>query len=114
MIVWGMCSWSDMEHLMRLDTVLVDDTYVNILPDHIFLSTVPCNGLEEFLKAFHTSRIIEGLLLEHYSDFKHLRITRISPGVNIIEHIWDAMQHAVWKRYLRTLTLRNLWIAVQK
>lgn len=34
-MVWGVCSWSDMGPLMRLDTTLIAVTYVNILSDHL-------------------------------------------------------------------------------
>ncbi|GFX39627.1 transposable element Tcb2 transposase [Trichonephila clavipes] len=49
-MVWGVCSWCDMGPLIRLDTTLTDDRYVDILSDqlHPFMSIVHSDGLGEF------------------------------------------------------------------
>ncbi|GFV68805.1 transposable element Tcb2 transposase [Trichonephila clavipes] len=49
-MVWGMCSWGDMEPLLCLDATLTGDRYASILSDHLhtFMSIVPSDGLGEF------------------------------------------------------------------
>ncbi|GFX23587.1 transposable element Tcb2 transposase [Trichonephila clavipes] len=49
-IVWGLCSWRDMEPLIHLDMTLIGDRYVSILSDHLhlFMSIVHSDGLWEF------------------------------------------------------------------
>ena len=61
-MVWGVCIWSDMGHLMYLDTTLTGDTYVRILADHMhtFMSIVQSHELEYFQQdnaTSHTSKI---------------------------------------------------------
>ncbi|GFX43162.1 transposable element Tcb2 transposase [Trichonephila clavipes] len=71
MMVWGVCSWRNMEPLIRLTC----DRYVSILSDllHPFMSIVHSDGLGELQQGNatpHTSRIhIEGLQ-EHSSEFR--------------------------------------------
>ncbi|GFW36471.1 transposable element Tcb2 transposase [Trichonephila clavipes] len=49
-MVCGVCSWRDIEPLIRLDTTLKGDRYVSILSDHLhpFMSIVHSDGLGEF------------------------------------------------------------------
>ena len=99
-MVWGVCSWRDMGPLIRLDTTLTGDRYVSILSDHLhpFMSIVHSDGLGQFQQdnaTPHTSRIVTKWLQEHSSDFRHFCWPLKSPDMNIIEHIWDALQRAV-------------------
>ena len=65
------------------------------------MSIVHSDGLGQFQQdnaTPHTSRIVTKWLQEHSSDFRHFRWPPKSPDMNIIEHIWDALQRAVQKR----------------
>ena len=114
-MVWGVC-WRDMGPLIRLDTTLTGDSYVSILSDHLhpFMSIVHSDGLGQFQQdnaTPHTSRIATKWLQEHSSDFRHFRWPPKSPDMNIIEHIWDALQRAVQKKSPPPLTPTYLWTA---
>ncbi|GFX91094.1 transposable element tcb2 transposase [Trichonephila clavipes] len=96
------------------------DRYVSILSDLLpsFMSIVHSDGLGEFQQAntaTHTSRIDTEWLQKHSSEFRHFRWPPKSPDINIIEYIWDALQHAVQKRSPPNppLTLIDLWTARQ-
>ncbi|GFU65865.1 DDE_3 domain-containing protein [Trichonephila clavipes] len=61
-MVWGVCNWLDVGPLIRLDTTVIGDRYVRILPNHMdpFMSIVHSEGLGEFQQdnvTPHTSRI---------------------------------------------------------
>ncbi|GBN37511.1 Transposable element Tcb2 transposase [Araneus ventricosus] len=117
-MVWGVCNWRDMGPLIRLDTTLTGDRYVSILSGHLhpFMSIVYSDGLGEFQQdnaTPHTSRIATEWLQEHSSDFRHFRWPPKSSDMNIIEHIWDALQRAVQKRSHHPLTPTDLWTALQ-
>ncbi|GFV53813.1 uncharacterized protein TNCV_1592361 [Trichonephila clavipes] len=61
-MVCGVCSWRDMEPLIRLYTILTGERYVSILSDHLdpFMFIVHSNGLGEFQQdneTPHNSRI---------------------------------------------------------
>ncbi|GFX51566.1 transposable element Tcb2 transposase [Trichonephila clavipes] len=73
---WGVCSWRDMGPLIRLDTTLTGDKYQD--------NAAP-----------HTSRIATEVIQEHSSEFRHFHWQPKSPDMNIIEHIWNALQRAV-------------------
>ncbi|GBL93571.1 hypothetical protein AVEN_63703-1 [Araneus ventricosus] len=80
------------------------------------MSIVHSEGLGEFQQDYatpHTSRIATEWLQEHSSDFRHFRWKPKSPDMNIIEHIWDALQRAVEKRSPPPLTPTDLWTALQ-
>ncbi|GBM40856.1 hypothetical protein AVEN_6919-1 [Araneus ventricosus] len=92
-----------MEPLIRLETTLTDDRYLNILPDHLhsFMSIVHSDGLGQFQQdnaTPHASRVATKWLQEHSSDFRHFHWQPKSPEKNIIEDIRDALLHAVEKR----------------
>ncbi|GFW68124.1 HTH_Tnp_Tc3_1 domain-containing protein [Trichonephila clavipes] len=117
-IVWGVCSWRDLGHLICLDTTLTGDRYVSILSDlmHLLMSIVHSDGLEEFQQenaTSHTSTIDIEWLQEHFSEFRHFRWPPESPDINIIEYIWDTLQHAVRKRSPPPLTPNDLWTVLQ-
>ncbi|GFW01882.1 transposable element Tcb2 transposase [Trichonephila clavipes] len=116
-MVWGVCSWRYIP-LMHLDVTLTGDRYVSILSDHLhpLMSTVHAHGLGELQQdnaTPHTSRIATEWLLEHSSEYKHFHWPLKSPGMNIIEYIWDVLQSAVQKRSLHSLTPTHLWTAQQ-
>ncbi|GFV71314.1 transposable element Tcb2 transposase [Trichonephila clavipes] len=76
MMVSGVCSWTDMGPLMRLDTTLSCDRYVSILSDHLhpFMYIVHSVGLGEFKQGSvtpHKSRIATVWLQEHSFEFRH-------------------------------------------
>ncbi|GFW46812.1 transposable element tcb2 transposase [Trichonephila clavipes] len=50
-----------------------------------------------------------GSLVEHSFEFRLFRWPPKSPDMNIIEYIWDALQHAVQKRSPLPLTPTDLW-----
>ncbi|GFU38402.1 transposable element Tcb2 transposase [Trichonephila clavipes] len=120
-LIWSMCSWRDMGHLIRLDTILTGDRYVSILSDHLhtFMSIVHSVGLGVFQQDnvnSHTSRIATEWIQwiqEHSSEVRHFRWPPKSPDMNIIEYIWDALQRAVQKRSPPPLTPTYLWIVLQ-
>ena len=61
-MVWGVCSCSDMGPLISLDMTLTGDMYIHILDDHLhpFMSNVHSDGLRQFEQdnvISHTSRI---------------------------------------------------------
>ncbi|GFS81101.1 transposable element Tcb2 transposase [Trichonephila clavipes] len=99
-MVWGMCSWRDMEPLILLDMTMRGDRYVSILFDqlHRFMSIVHSDGHGEFQQnnaTPHTSRIATEWLQEHSLEFRHFSWPAKSPDMNIIEYIWDVLQRAV-------------------
>ncbi|GFW41958.1 transposable element Tcb1 transposase [Trichonephila clavipes] len=117
-MVWAVCSWRDMGPLIRLDTTLAGDRYVSILSDHLhpFMSIANSDGLWEFRQKNatpHTSRIATYWFQEHSSEFRHFRWPSKTPDMNIVEYIWNALQHAVQKRYHPPLTPTDLWRAQQ-
>ncbi|GFX90534.1 DDE_3 domain-containing protein [Trichonephila clavipes] len=61
----------------------------------------------------HTSRIATEWLQKHSSKFRYFRWRPKSPDMNIIEHILDALQCAIQKRYPPPLTPTGLWTALQ-
>ena len=116
-MVWGVCSWRDMGLQILLDTTLTSYRHIIILSDHLhpFISIVHSDGLGEFKQdnaTPHTSRIVTQWLQKHSSDFIHFLWPPKSPDMNIIEHIWDALQCAVQKRSPPPLTPTHLWTAL--
>ncbi|GBM00918.1 hypothetical protein AVEN_151377-1 [Araneus ventricosus] len=61
----------------------------------------------------HASRVTTKWLQEHSSDFRHFHWLPKSPGMNIIEDIWDATLHAVEKRSPPPRTPMDLLTALQ-
>ncbi|GFS90864.1 transposable element Tcb2 transposase [Trichonephila clavipes] len=112
-MVRGMCSWHDMGPLICLDTTLTVDRHARILPDHLdqFMSIVNSDGLEEFQQdnvTPHTFRIASEWLQEHSFEFRHFHWPPKSLDMNIIECIWDALQHALQQRSPPPLTPTDL------
>ncbi|GBN20775.1 hypothetical protein AVEN_109182-1 [Araneus ventricosus] len=102
-IIWDVCSWSDMGPLIRLETTLTGDRYLRILSDHLytFMSIVHSDGLGQFQRdnaTSHASRVATKWLQEHSSDFRHFHWPPKSPEMSNIEDIRDALLHAVEKR----------------
>ncbi|GFW33947.1 transposable element Tcb2 transposase [Trichonephila clavipes] len=113
-MVWGLCSWSDMGPLIRLHTTLTGEWYVSIL--HPFMSIVHSGGLGECKQdnaTPHTSRVATDWLQEHFAEFRHFRWPPKSPDMSIIEHISDVLQRAVQKRSPPPLTPTDLSTALQ-
>ncbi|GBM70262.1 hypothetical protein AVEN_270835-1 [Araneus ventricosus] len=86
--------------LIHLETILTSEMYLSILSDHLhsFMSTVHSDGLGRFQQdnaTPHKLRIATKWLREHSSGFRHFHWPPKSPGMNIIEDIWDALLHAV-------------------
>ncbi|PRD23477.1 UNVERIFIED_CONTAM: hypothetical protein NCL1_46232 [Trichonephila clavipes] len=91
-MVWGVCSWRDMGPLIRLDTTLTGDRYLNILSDHLhpFMFIVYSDGLGEFQQdhaTTHTSRIGKERLQENSSEFRQFCWPPKFPDMNVIEYI---------------------------
>ncbi|GFX79593.1 transposable element Tcb2 transposase [Trichonephila clavipes] len=99
-MVWGVCSWRDMGPLMRLDTTLTSDRYINILSDHLhpFMSIVHSDG--------HWGISAEQCGIPHFqncyrvaldsSEFRQFRWSPKSSDRNIIEYIWnDFISYAI-------------------
>ncbi|GBN81633.1 hypothetical protein AVEN_53884-1 [Araneus ventricosus] len=61
----------------------------------------------------HTSRLATKWLQEHFSNFRQFHCPPKSPGMNIIEPIWVALQCAVQKRSSPPGTPMDLRIALQ-
>ncbi|GFX50772.1 transposable element Tcb2 transposase [Trichonephila clavipes] len=80
-MVWGMCSWRDMEPPIRLDTTPTGDSV----------------------------QLQQKRLQEYSSEFRHFRWPPKFQDMTIIEHIWDALQRAVRKRFSPPLTSTDLW-----
>ncbi|GBO30494.1 hypothetical protein AVEN_216979-1 [Araneus ventricosus] len=102
-MVLDVCSWRDMEPLIRLETTLIGDRYLSILPDHLhsFMSIVHSDRLGLFQQdnaAPQASRVATKWLQGHSSDFKHFHGPPKSPEMNIIEDIRDALLHAIENR----------------
>ncbi|GBN79645.1 hypothetical protein AVEN_182860-1 [Araneus ventricosus] len=62
-MVWDVCSWRDMEPLIRLETTLTGDRYLSILSDHLhsLMSIVHSDGLGQFQQdnaTPHASRVV--------------------------------------------------------
>ncbi|GFV90335.1 transposable element Tcb2 transposase [Trichonephila clavipes] len=117
-MVWSVCSCRNMGPLIRLGMALTSEMYVSILSDHLhpFMSIVHSDRLGEFQQhntTLHTSRIAIEWLQEHSFEFRHFRRPPKSPGMNIVEYIWDALQHAVQKRSPPGLIPTDLWTALQ-
>jgi transposase len=117
-MVWGVCSWHALGPLVRLETTLTGARYVSILSDHLhpFMSCVHSDGLGRFQQdnaTPHTSKVATTWLQEHSSEFELLRWPPKSPDMNIIEHIWDALQRAVQHRSPSPRTPSQLWTALQ-
>ncbi|GBL84774.1 Transposable element Tcb2 transposase [Araneus ventricosus] len=99
-MVWCVCSWLDMGPLIRLETTPTGDS-LPLKATHPFKSIVCSDGFGQFQQdnsSPHTSRVATEWPQEHSSDLRHFHWPPKSPNMNIIEHIWDAMQYAVQKR----------------
>ncbi|GBM22754.1 hypothetical protein AVEN_196121-1 [Araneus ventricosus] len=95
--------------LIRLETALTGDRYATILYDHLypFMSIVYSDGSGQFQQdnaTAHTSRFVTEWLQEYISHIRHFHRPSKSPDVNIIEHIWYALQLTVQKRSPPPLT----------
>ncbi|GBM38139.1 hypothetical protein AVEN_1530-1 [Araneus ventricosus] len=104
--------------LIRLETTLTGDRYLSNLHDHLhsFMSIVHSDGLGQFQQdnaTPHASRIATKWLQEHSSDFRHFHWPPKSPGMNIIEDIWDALLHADEKRSPSLRTPMDFLAALQ-
>ncbi|GBL93018.1 hypothetical protein AVEN_54651-1 [Araneus ventricosus] len=102
-MVWDVCSWRDMGPLIRLETTLTGDMYLNILSDHLysFMSIVHSDGLGQFQQdnaILHASRVATKWLQEHSSDFRHFHWPPKSP-----EMISGMPCCMLLRRYLRHL-----------
>ncbi|GBL80290.1 hypothetical protein AVEN_92216-1 [Araneus ventricosus] len=116
--VWDVCSCRDMGLLIRLETTLTGDRYLNILSDHLhsFMSIVHSDRLGQFQQDNATpqaSRVATKWLQEHFSDFRPFHWPPKSPEINIIEDILDALLHAVEDRSPPCRTPMDLLIALQ-
>ncbi|GFV55591.1 transposable element Tcb2 transposase [Trichonephila clavipes] len=94
LMVWGICSWRDMEPLIRLDTTLTGDRYVSILSDllHPFVYIVHSVRLREFQQdneTPHATRSATDWLQEHSDELRHFHWPPKSPDMNNIEYISD-------------------------
>ncbi|GFT30860.1 transposable element tcb2 transposase [Trichonephila clavipes] len=94
------------------------DGYLSILSDqlHPFMSIVHSNGLGEFQQdnaTPHTSRIATEWLQENSSEYRRFCWQPKSPDMNIIEHIWKAIQRAVQKRFSPLFTPIDFLTALQ-
>ncbi|GFW49642.1 transposable element Tcb2 transposase [Trichonephila clavipes] len=115
-MVWGVCTWSDVGPLIRLDTSLTDDRYLSILSDYLRPFIVYSDKFGEFQQdnaTPHTSRIATKWLQELSSEFRHFKRSPKSQDMNIIEYIWDALQHAVQMRSPPPLIFTDLWTVLQ-
>ncbi|GBL83399.1 hypothetical protein AVEN_110703-1 [Araneus ventricosus] len=90
-MVWGMCSWRDMGPLIRLKTTLIAGQ---------------CGTP-------HGLKVATELFQEHSSDFRHFQWPPKTPDMNFIEHIYNALQRAVQKRFPPPRTPMNLLTALQ-
>ncbi|GBN44482.1 hypothetical protein AVEN_200274-1 [Araneus ventricosus] len=104
--------------MIRLETTLTGDRYLSILSDHLhsFMSIMHSDGLGQFQQENatpHASRVATKWLQEHSSDFRHFHWPPNSPGINIIEDIWDVMLYAVEKRSPPPRTPMDLLTALQ-
>ena len=117
-MVWGVCSFRDIGPLILLQMTLIGKRYVTILSDHLqtFMSIVHSGRLGQFEQdnaTPHTSRVATEWVQEYSSDFRQFHWPPKSPDMNIIEHVWDALQRAVQKRSPPPLTAMELWTALQ-
>ncbi|GBN26651.1 hypothetical protein AVEN_61419-1 [Araneus ventricosus] len=77
---------------------------------------VPSDGLGQFQHETatpHASRVATKWLQEQSSDFRHFHWPPKSPGMNIIEDIWDALLNVVEKRSPQPCTSMDLLTALQ-
>ncbi|GBM35740.1 hypothetical protein AVEN_108943-1 [Araneus ventricosus] len=104
--------------LIRLETTLTNDRYLNILSDHLytFMPIVHSDGLGQFQQdnaTPHASRLATKWPQEHSSDFRHFHWQPKSPEMNIIEDIRDALLHAIEMSSPPPLTPMDLLTALQ-
>ncbi|GBN54567.1 hypothetical protein AVEN_110488-1 [Araneus ventricosus] len=104
--------------LIRLETTLTGERYLSILSDnlHSFMSIVNSDGLGRFQldnATPHALRIATKWLQEYFSDFRYFHWSPKSPGMNIIENIWEALLHTVEKRSPSPRTPMDLLTALQ-
>ncbi|GBM11381.1 hypothetical protein AVEN_249130-1, partial [Araneus ventricosus] len=112
-MVWDVCSWSDMGHLIRLEAT---DRHLSILPNHLPSFIVHSDRLGQFQQdnaTSHTSGVATKWLQESSSDFRLLHWPPKSQDMSSIEDIWDALLHAVEKRSPPPSTPMDLLTALQ-
>ncbi|MBJ5491542.1 transposase [Salmonella enterica subsp. enterica serovar Derby] len=99
-LVWGLFTWTEMGPLVRVTSSLTGQRYREILDDHVlpFVRLQHPTGdlsLQQDNAPCHRSRIVSEWLDEHSSDVTSLPWPARSPDLNIIEHIWDAIERDV-------------------
>ncbi|GBO45860.1 hypothetical protein AVEN_49319-1 [Araneus ventricosus] len=105
--------------LIRLETNLTGDRYLNILSDHLhsFMSIVHSDGLGQFQQQDnatpHASRVATKWLQEHSCDFRHFHWPPKFPEMNIIEDIRDAFLYAIENRSPPPRTPMDLWTVLK-
>lgn len=113
-IVWG---WDDMKTFKHLETTLVFDEHTSILTNHLHplcSLSIPMdldNSRRTMQYPKHWELLPSGSRSTHltshfYSLFKSLER-------NIIEQIWDAIQYAIWYRFLPLRIPVNFWTSQQ-
>lgn len=76
------------------------------------LNSVGLGQLQQDNFTPHTPGVTTEWLQGHSTDFRHFRRPPKYPDMGIIEHIWDAIQRAVRKRYPTPRTPFDLWTAL--
>lgn len=114
-VIWSMCSLPDMGSPINQETTTTGDGYVSILSNrlHAFMSIMHSDELFHFHQDIATpqmSRRATEWLQEHTSDCTHFHLSPKSPDMNIVEHIWDALQRAVQKRSPPQGTSVSFWL----
>ncbi|GBO46691.1 Transposable element Tc1 transposase [Araneus ventricosus] len=96
-MLWGTFSWAALGPVVVVEQTMKAENYLSIIADqlHPYMAFVflTGNGLFQQDNApCHKTRIVLQWFEEHTDEFHLMSWPSNSPVLNLIEHIWDAME----------------------
>jgi len=118
LMVWGCITWNGTGRLHRIQGIMKADQFCRILDESllgtIFDHDMDCSSVifQQDNDPKHTSKLGKAWLRDH--QIRTLPWPPSSPDMNIIEHVWDYVDHQVRHRKVFPRNLDELWTALQE